>query len=99
MVDCSIRFTKIFFLHFWFQADWNDTKVNTKIGFRADIKVPVKGEVFFDGIKAPESALFLVGGLAYDFTEQVVSGILGMRGFWRKAFSIDFLGIGNIYLG
>lgn len=59
----------------------------------------MKGEVFFDGIKAPESALFLVGGLAYDFTEQVVSGILGMRGFWRKAFSMDFLGIGNIYLG
>lgn len=73
--------------------------MHTKLGFRADIKVPVKGDVYFDGIKAPENALFLIGVLEYDFTEQVVSGRLGMSGIWRKAFSVDFLGIGNIYLG
>lgn len=49
--------------------DWNDIKVNIKIGFCVDIKVLVKGEVFFDGIKVLESVFFLVGGLVYDFIE------------------------------
>ena len=69
------------------------------MGFRADIKVQVNGEIYRDGIRAPNSELFLFGVLEYDFSEQQVAGKLGMREIWRKAFFIPFLGIGNIYLG
>ena len=69
------------------------------MGFRADIKVPVNGEIERDGIIAPSNELWLFGVLEYDFSEQQVAGKLGMRGIWRKAFFIPFLGIGNIYLG
>ena len=88
-----------FFFPLPVQADWNATHKHIKMGFRADIKVPVNGEIYRDGIKAPNSELFLFGVLEYDFTEQQVAGKLGMRGIWRKAFFIPFLGIGNIYLG
>ena len=81
------------------QADWNTTAKHIKMGFRADIKVPVNGVVYRDGIQAPSNDLFLFGVLEYDFTEQVVAGKLGMRGMWRKAFFISFLSIGNIYFG
>lgn len=87
----------------WFltliQADWNATTKHIKMGFRADIKIPVNGDIYRDGIKAPNSELFLFGVLEYDFLQQVVAGKLGMRGIWRKAFAIPFLGIGNIFLG
>ena len=81
------------------QADWNDTNTHIKLGYRADIKVPVNGDIYRDGIRAPNSELFLFGVLEYDFTEQEVAGKLGMRGIWRRAYFIPFLGIGNIFLG
>ena len=81
------------------KADWNSTAKHIKLGFRADIKIPVNGDIYRDGIRAPNSELFLFGVLEYDFQQQIVSGKLGMRGIWRKAFFIPFLGIGNIFLG
>ena len=100
----SIPFFYSFFLFFFpysflNKADWNDSANHIKIGFRADIKVPVNGDIYRDGIRAPNSELFLFGVLEYDFQEQVVGGKLGMRGIWRRAFFIPFLGIGNIFLG
>ncbi|KAL9979352.1 hypothetical protein ACROYT_G017003 [Oculina patagonica] len=86
-------------LELYVEADWNATTKHIKMGFRADIKVPVNGEIYRDGIRAPGSELFLFGVLEYDFLEQQVAGKLGMRGIWRKAYFIPFLGIGNIYLG
>nr|XP_058970077.1 uncharacterized protein LOC131796502 [Pocillopora verrucosa] len=86
-------------LELYVEADWNDSANHIKIGFRADIKVPVNGDIYRDGIRAPNSELFLFGVLEYDFQEQVVGGKLGMRGIWRRAFFIPFLGIGNIFLG
>ncbi|XP_067053119.1 uncharacterized protein [Acropora muricata] len=86
-------------LELYVEADWNSTNKHIKMGFRADIKIPVNGDVYRDGIKAPNSELFLFGVLEYDFLEQQVAGKLGMRGIWRKAFFIPFLGIGNIFLG
>ena len=69
------------------------------MGFRVDVKIPVNGEIYRDGIKAPNNELFLFGVLEYDFTEQIVTGKLGMRGMWRKAFTIEWLSLGNIFLG
>lgn len=86
-------------LELYVEADWNATTKHIKMGFRADIKIPVNGDIYRDGIKAPNSELFLFGVLEYDFLQQVVAGKLGMRGIWRKAFAIPFLGIGNIFLG
>lgn len=95
-----LLFLSIFFPYsFLNKADWNDSANHIKIGFRADIKVPVNGDIYRDGIRAPNSELFLFGVLEYDFQEQVVGGKLGMRGIWRRAFFIPFLGIGNIFLG
>ena len=54
------------------QADWNDTNKHIRLGFRADLKIPVNGDIYRDGIRAPNSELFLFGVLEYDFTEQVV---------------------------
>ena len=70
-----------------------------KLGFRADIKVPVNGEIERDGIIAPSNELWLFGVLEYDFTEQKVGGKLGMRGMWRKAYTIPWLSLGNIFVG
>lgn len=81
------------------KADWNSTAKHIKLRFRADIKIPVNGDIYRDGIRAANSELFLFGVLEYDFQQQIVSGKLGMRGIWRKAFFIPFLGIGNIFLG
>ena len=70
------------------------------MGFRAEIKIPIKGEIVRDGIKAPEgNELYLFGVLEYDFLEQQASGKLGMRGIWRKAFWIPWLSMGNIFAG
>ncbi|XP_020601762.1 uncharacterized protein LOC110040832 [Orbicella faveolata] len=86
-------------LELYVEADWNATHTHTKLGFRADIKVPVNGEIERDGIIAPNSELWLFGVLEYDFTEQKVSGKLGMRGMWRKAYTIPWLALGNIFVG
>ncbi|KAJ7381185.1 hypothetical protein OS493_004785 [Desmophyllum pertusum] len=86
-------------LELYVEADWNATNTHIKLGFRADIKVPVNGEIERDGIIAPSNDLFLFGVLEYDFTEQVVSGKLGMRGMWRKAYWIPWLSLGNIFVG
>lgn len=86
-------------LELYVEASWNSSTTHIKLGFRADIKVPVNGEVYRDGIIAPSNDLFLFGILEYDFLLQEVAGKLGMRGMWRKAFFIPFLSIGNIYLG
>lgn len=61
--------------------------------------MPVNGEIERDGIIAPNSELWLFGVLEYDFTEQQVSGKLGMRGMWRKAYTIPWLALGNIFVG
>ena len=94
----STQYRYLFFLSLS-KADWNSTAKHIKLGFRADIKIPVNGDIYRDGIKAPNSELFLFGVLEYDFQQQQVAGKLGMRGIWRKAFFIPFLGIGNIFLG
>ncbi|XP_068704515.1 uncharacterized protein [Montipora foliosa] len=86
-------------LELFVEADWNSSAKHVKLGFRVDIKVPVNGDIIRDGIKAPSSELFLFGVLDYDFQKQEVGGKLGMRGIWRKAFFIPFLGFGNIFLG
>ena len=69
------------------------------MGFHAEIEVPVNGEIERDGIKAPGNELFLFGVLEYDFLEQEVSGKLGMRVMWRKAYWIDWLSMGDIFVG
>lgn len=79
--------------------EFNATSTHTKLGFRADILVPVNGEIERDGIIAPGNDLYLFGVLEYDFTEQVVKGQLGMRGMWRKAYWIPWLSMGNIFVG
>lgn len=84
---------------FIFQADWNETTKHIKLGFRADIKVPVNGEIERDGIIAPNNELFLFGVLEYDFLQTQVAGKLGMRGMWRKAYTIPWLSFGNIFVG
>ena len=61
--------------------------------------MPVEGEIYRDGIKVPNKELFLLGVLEYDFTKQQVTGKLGMRGMWRKAFTVSWLAFGNIFLG
>ncbi|XP_048580608.1 uncharacterized protein LOC5507741 isoform X2 [Nematostella vectensis] len=86
-------------LELYVQADWNDTTKHVKLGFRADIKIPINGEIYRDGIKAPSNDLFLFGVLEYDFLQQQVAGKLGFRGMWRKAFWINWLSLGNIYFG
>ncbi|KAL9979348.1 hypothetical protein ACROYT_G016999 [Oculina patagonica] len=86
-------------LELYVEADWNATATHIKIGFRADIKVPVNGEIERDGIIAPSNELWLFGVLEYDFTQQVVAGKLGMRGMWRKAYFIPWLSLGNIFVG
>ncbi|XP_068704567.1 uncharacterized protein [Montipora foliosa] len=86
-------------LELYVEAEFNATSTHTKLGFRADIKVPVNGEIERDGIIAPGNELFLFGVLEYDFTEQQVAGKLGMRGIWRKAYTIPWLSLGNIFVG
>ena len=75
------------------------TRKRVKLGFRAEIKVPVNGEIERDGIIVPSNELWLVGALEYDFTKKQVSGKLVMRGMWRKAFTIPWLSLGNIFVG
>ena len=71
----------------------------TKLGFLIEIKVPVNGEIIRDGIQAPSNDIVVVGNLEYDFTTLDITGRLGMRGMWRKAFGIEWLAIGNIFFG
>ncbi|XP_058970157.2 uncharacterized protein [Pocillopora verrucosa] len=86
-------------LELYVEADWNETTKHIKLGFRADIKVPVNGEIERDGIIAPNNELFLFGVLEYDFLQTQVAGKLGMRGMWRKAYTIPWLSFGNIFVG
>ena len=59
----------------------------------------MNGEIERDGIIVPGNELWLFGVLEYDFTEQQVAGKLGMRGMWRKAYTIEWLSLGNIFVG
>ncbi|CAH3028156.1 unnamed protein product [Porites evermanni] len=86
-------------LELYVEAEFNNTHTHTKMGFHAEIEVPVNGEIERDGIKAPGNELFLFGVLEYDFLEQEVAGKLGMRGMWRKAYWIDWLSMGDIFVG
>jgi len=81
------------------QADWNSTAKTIKLGFVAEVKIPVNGQIYRDGIVAPSNDLILGGGLEYNFMAQEVTGKLYFRGMWRKAFFIKWLSLGNIYLG
>ena len=87
------------FIIYFVQADATEGATKILLGFRVDILVPVDGEIEVDGVMSSSSDLYLFGQLEYDFTEQKVAGELGMRGTWRKAFSIEWLALGNIFVG
>ena len=74
-------------------------KTSIKLGFLAEIKISVNGEIERDGIKAPSNDLHVFGNLEYEFLKQEINGKLGMRGMWRKAFGVKWLAIGNIFFG
>ncbi|KAK3701098.1 hypothetical protein QZH41_015878, partial [Actinostola sp. cb2023] len=80
-------------------ADWNSTAKHIKIGFKAEIKIPVNGKIYRDGIIAPSNDLILGGVIEYDFSKSEVSGKLYFKGMWRRAFFINWLALGNIVFG
>ncbi|KAK3707599.1 hypothetical protein QZH41_017860, partial [Actinostola sp. cb2023] len=86
-------------LELYVVADWNSTAKHIKIGFKAEIKIPVNGKIYRDGIIAPSNDLILGGVIEYDFSKAEVSGKLYFKGMWRRAFFINWLALGNIVFG